>query len=112
MARNRTRKHSKIFYMTDEEKEIIKEKFLLSGQANMESFIRKMLLTGYVVQLDVKPIDEISSLLRICSNNLNQIANRMNSYEYVGESDIRFIRDLHTKLWELILEFVGKMAEL
>lgn len=97
------------FRVTDKEETLIKEKFQQSGLPNYSSFLRKLVLTGHAITLDVKPIDEIASLLRICSNNINQIARKMNSYESIGESDIRYLKELHGELYNMMKELAKKI---
>ena len=38
-----------------------------------------MCIDGYIVQLQIKELDECAKLLRYTSNNVNQIARRVNS---------------------------------
>lgn len=51
----------------------------LAGIRNMSAYIRKMCIDGYVINLDLPELHECSRLLRSASNNLNQIARRVNS---------------------------------
>lgn len=55
----------------------------------MSAFIRKMSIDGYVINLQIPELAECSKLLRYTSNNLNQIARRVNSGGeiYPGEVD-------------------------
>ncbi len=55
---------------------------------NMSAYIRKMCIDGYVVNLDMKQLNEASKLLRITSNNMNQIARRVNSGGDVYREDV------------------------
>ena len=51
----------------------------LAGIRNKSAYIRKMCIDGYVINLDLPELKECSRLLRSASNNLNQIARRVNS---------------------------------
>ena len=67
------------FSVTDEERELIEQRMALMGVHNMSAYIRKMCIDGYIVQLQIKELDECAKLLRYTSNNVNQIARRVNS---------------------------------
>ena len=67
------------FKVTDEERGLIEQRMALIGVHNMSAYIRKMCIDGYIVQLQIKELDECAKLLRYTSNNVNQIARRVNS---------------------------------
>ncbi|MDL2254256.1 MobC family plasmid mobilization relaxosome protein [Ruminococcaceae bacterium OttesenSCG-928-I18] len=67
------------FKMSPGEREHIEKMMALAGFRNMSAYIRKMAANGYVVRLDLPELDVCSRLLRSASNNLNQIARRINS---------------------------------
>ena len=51
----------------------------LAGIRNMSGYIRKMRIDGYTVNLQIPELAECTKLLRYTSNNVNQIARRVNS---------------------------------
>lgn len=67
------------FKVTDEERGLIEQKMALAGIRNMSAYIRKMCIDGYIINLQIKELGECSKLLRYTSNNMNQIARRVNS---------------------------------
>ena len=67
------------FKVTDEERSLIEQRMALMGVHNMSAYIRKMCIDGYIVQLQIKELDECAKFLRYTSNNVNQIARRINS---------------------------------
>ena len=67
------------FKVTNEKRALIEQKMALAGVRNMSGYIRKMCIDGYIVQLQIKELDECAKLLRYTSNNVNQIAHRVNS---------------------------------
>ena len=67
------------FKVTDEERSLIEQRMALMGVHNMSAYIRKMCIDGYIVQLQIKELDECAKLLRYTSNNVNQIARRVNA---------------------------------
>ena len=67
------------FKVTDEERELIKQRMSLANTRNMSAYIRKMCIDGYTVHLQIPELTECAKLLRYISNNVNQIARRVNS---------------------------------
>ncbi|MDO4647901.1 MAG: plasmid mobilization relaxosome protein MobC, partial [Eubacteriales bacterium] len=66
------------FRVSPQELARIKQKKDEIGIQNMGAFLRKMAMDGYCFNMDTKSVLEISSLIRRCSNNLNQYAKRAN----------------------------------
>ena len=64
--------------LTEEEHRLLKEKMARIGVTNQEAFLRKMALDGLVIRLDLPELKQMISLLRYTSNNINQIAKRLN----------------------------------
>ena len=77
MAKEKTR--GIYFKVTDEELNLIKQRMALAGIRNMSAYIRKMCIDGYTVHLQIPELTECAKLLRYTSNNVNQIARRVNS---------------------------------
>ncbi len=67
------------FKVTDEERALIKQRMALMGVRNMSAYIRKMCIDGYTVHLQIPELTECAKFLRYTSNNVNQIARRVNS---------------------------------
>ena len=67
------------FKVTDEERRLIERKMELAGVHNMSAYIRKMCIDGYTINLQIPELFECAKLLRYTSNNMNQIARRVNS---------------------------------
>ena len=83
------RKSSGIYFkVTDEERGLIEQRMALMGVRNMSAYIRKMCIDGYIVQLQIKELDECAKLLRYMSNNVNQIARRVNSGSVVYSDEV------------------------
>jgi predicted transcriptional regulator len=81
-------------------RELVKEKMELANIRNREAYIRKMILDGYVVRLDLSDVRKMVQLLSNATSNLNQIAKRANETRSVFESDITDLQAHYEKLWE------------
>jgi len=67
------------FKVSDKERELIEQKMALAGIRNMSAYIRKMCIDGYIINLQIPELAECAKFLRSTSNNVNQIARRVNS---------------------------------
>ena len=65
------------------------------ASAAWEPICGKMALDGYCIRLDLQDVKALVSLLRICSNNLNQYAKRANETGSIYRADIE---DLQKRL--------------
>ena len=76
MARNRNVQI--IFWVSEAEKGMIEEKMVQAGMRNLSAVLRRIAIDGMIVRLELPELKEMVSLLRYASNNINQIARRMN----------------------------------
>ena len=67
----------------------IREKQKELGIRNTGAYMRKMAMDGYCVNLDLSDVAQVSTLLRRCSNNLNQYAKRANESGSIYRSEER-----------------------
>lgn len=67
----------------------------------MSAYLRKMALDGICVKLELEDVRELISLLRRCSNNLNQYAKRANETGSIYAADIEDLQKRMDEIWEL-----------
>lgn len=77
--------------LSSEELEQIEKKMLQANIKNRSAYIRKMALDNEIIIFDMKEINEISRLLSITSNNINQVAKACNRYANIDINDIATI---------------------
>ena len=92
------------FKLSPEHKKLIHEKMECANIRNMSAYIRKMVLDGYVVRLDLSDVRKMVQLLSNSSNSLNQIAKRVNADGSIFASDIKDIQDNYDLLWDQVRE--------
>lgn len=93
-----------------EEMERIKQKMAELGIINRSAYVRKMALDGYCINLDLTDMKEMVSLLRRCSNNLNQYAKRANESGSIYAGDIRDLQTRQSEIWEIAKEMLARLA--
>ena len=82
------------------------------GIQYLSASIRQMALNGYVLHVDLAPVKELVSLLRRCSNNINQVAIQANTYGGIYPGEIESLRLDYDALWERTGEVLRQLAEL
>ena len=87
----RTRIHPVQFYLNDDEQYILEEKYRLSRMKSKSAFLRKMILYGFVYEVDYSHIRKMNTLLGNISNNLNQITDEPCLISLFTKSQIRII---------------------
>ena len=100
------------FKVSPEEKELIEKKMAQLGIHNQRAYLRKMAVDGYAVRVDMSDFKALVSLLRICSNNLNQIAKRVNSTGNLYEEDVADLQERYGELWGAVSTLLGKLDNL
>ena len=109
---NRVRKVQLNFRVTEREKELIEARMQEIGTTNREAFLRKIAIDGMLVKLEVPELKEILSLMRYTSNNLNQIAKRVNGTGEIIESELKEVRDSQEKIWNGINRILKRLGEM
>lgn len=104
----RTRTHPVQFYLNDDEQYILEEKYRLSRMKSKSAFLRKIILYGFVYEVDYSHIRKMNNLLGNISSNLNQITHRINSTNTVYPKDLDDIKELMEKIWQLQKSMVSK----
>lgn len=112
MARNLDRSIPLQFYVTEEERRLIEQKMALLGTRNMSAYLRKMALDGYVVRMDLSELKELVSLMRYTSNNVNQMARRLNEGGQIYEVDVREVCQNQERLWEGLHGILDRMSRI
>lgn len=97
---------------TLQELEILHQKMAEAGVRNRSAYVRKMSLDGYVVHLDMSDIREMITLLRRCSNNLNQIAKNANATGSIYASDLSEVQARQDEIWENTKEILARLSSI
>ena len=105
---NRKRTNPVQFYLDDEEQYILDEKFKLSGMKSKSAFLRKLILYGYVYDVDYSYLRNYNTELGRISSNLNQIAKRVNSTGNIYQEDMDEVKELMNEVWRTQKSMLSK----
>ena len=89
------------FRVTEEERALIEQKMKLVPTRNMEAYLRKMAIDGYIIQIDHADIKAMTAEIQKIGVNINQIARRVNATSTVYEADIQEIKERLAQIWQL-----------
>lgn len=109
---NKTRPLRIQFHVSREELEAIEQKRAESRITGREAFMRKLVLEGRVLVLDVPEIRQMSALMGRCAGNLNQIAKRVNSTGRLYSGELSETRDTLNQLTEEVRKVYQQLMEL
>ena len=102
---NRFRNERIEIKVTKEEKDIFYQKMRLSKSKSMSHFLRKCVLEKEIYIVDLEPFRSLQYLLANATNNINQIAKRVNSTGVIYKEDIgdikKEIEHFSKELWQI-----------
>ena len=96
---NRNRTNPVQFYLSDDEQYILTTKFKASGMKSMSDFLRKLVLYGYVYDVDYSHLQNYNTELGRISSSLNQITKRINSTGNICQDDMNEVKELMNEVW-------------
>ena len=105
---NRKRTNPVQFYLDDDEHYILNEKFKISGMKSKSAFLRKLILYGYVYDVDYSYLRNYNTELGRISSNLNQIAKRINSTGNIYKEDMDEVKELMNEVWRTQKSMLSK----
>lgn len=100
------------FRVSPEERDVIEQKMAQLGTTNMAAYLRKMALDGYVVNLELPELQEMVSLLRRSSNNLNQLTRRVHETCRFYDADLEELRQSYDGLWDAAQKILTSLAKI
>ena len=100
------------FVMSEEEISRMRMKMEELGIRSQSAYLRKMALDGYSVKLDLQDVKEMVSLLRRCSNNLNQYAKRANETGSIYEADMKDLQTRFDEIWDVGKEILLRLSSI
>ena len=112
MGKNRVRNNRIHFHLDDNEKKRMEQRMESVGVKNRDSFARKLILDGFIIQIDTTPTAELVRLIKNATTNINQIAKRANESGSVYENDVLDLAAELQKIVPLVVEAHKNVANL
>ncbi len=103
--KNRERNERIEIRLTEDERTIFEKKMKMAKCKTMSHFIRKCVMESDIYIVDLQPFRELSGVLYKVSNNINQIAKRVNQTGLIYQSDIKDMQDeienIAKEIWDI-----------
>ena len=80
------------FRVTEEERELIRRRQEQTGMKNTRAYLLKMTVDGRVIRVELDSVKEMNRLLSNATNNINQIAKKVNETSNIYLVEIEDIR--------------------
>ena len=102
-----------IRFMVDEkERDLIYKRMEQTGIKNLRAFLLKQAIDGQVIHIELDSVKEMCRLLSNATNNLNQIARRVNGTGNIYAEDIADLQARYDELWTQTKVILKKLAAL
>ena len=105
---NRTRTNRNEVYLDDKEQFILEAKFKESKMRSKSAFLRKLILFGFVYDVDYSYLRDYNTELGRISKSLNQIAKRINSTNHIYQEDMDEVKELMNQVWRTQKSMLSK----
>ena len=99
-------------WVSQEELDMIHQKMAEFGTSNMGAFVRKMVIDGYIVKLDIPELREILHQLGPIGNNVNQMARKLNAGGSIYREDIAEVNAKLDAVYKLQRRILKKLAKI
>ena len=76
------------------------------------TFLRRLILYGFVYDLDYSDLRDYNATLGKINGNLNQIAKRMNATGNVYKADVEEVKKLMKQVWDTQLAMLKKQPSM
>ena len=109
---NRNRSRQVKFWVSEEEYQLLQKKMEAAGGVNQGAYIRKMILDGYIVNLEIPELKEIIRLLSITSNNVNQMARQLNSGNGIYPQELTEVEAQLEQIYKLLRKVMRGISKI
>ena len=108
----RSRNISMNFYVNAEEHDMIKRRMEQAGVKNLRAFMLKQAIDGRVIHVELESVNEMCRLLSNATNNINQVAKRINETGNIYAEDINDLSNRYNELWTQARKILRKLSAL
>ena len=108
----RSRNVNLAFRVTEEERDLIERGMKQAGMKNMRAFIVKQAVEGRIIHVELDSVREMVRLLSNATNNINQIARRVNETGSVYAADLDDLRGRYDEIWGQTKEILRRLSAL
>lgn len=108
----RPRNVSLAFRVSEKERELIELRMQQAGMKNLRAYIVKQAIDGRVISVELESVNEMVRLLSNATNNINQIARRVNETGNFYAADLEDLSERYDELWGQTKEILRRLSAL
>ena len=90
------------FWVTSEEKKMIRKKMILSRTANMGAYLCKMAIDGIIVNTDTTYLEKQFFEMHKIGVNVNQLARLANATGSVTPEEMKELKGMIKEIWHIL----------
>ncbi len=98
--------------VSEDELNIIEKRALLTNEKSLSSYLRKMAISGVIVNVNISEFADLKRELTAVGANVNQIARRINSTNRFYDDDVEYIKEVNEKIWQSLNSVQSKLRSL
>ena len=99
-------------WVSQEELDMIHQKMAEFGTTHRGALVRKMVIDGYIIKLDLPELKEIIHLLGPIGNNINQMARKLNAGGSIYIEDMEEIRTNQDEIYKLLRKVLISLSKI
>lgn len=100
------------FRVNEAVRDMIQRRMEQTGVTNLRAYMLKMAIDGRVIHVELDSIREMVRLLSNATNNINQIAQRVNSNGNFYAADMADLAARYDELWTQAKTILQELAEI
>ena len=100
------------FRVTEKERDMIRKRQAETGILSQREYLLRMAADGLVVRVETDGVMEMNRLLSNATNNINQIARRVNETRSVNSADMEFIKSRLEEIWSQQKDILRNISKL
>ena len=97
------------FRVTEQERDVIRQRMELMGITNLSAYMRKISQDGFLYTVNIDGLPEICKEVEAIGQNINQVAKRVNSTNTIYAEDIRQMKAELDRIWDLLKKILSKI---
>ena len=109
---NRTKNINLHFMVNEEEHALIQRQMAQSGIKSLRAYLLKQAVDGRIIHVELDSVRDMVRLLSNATNNINQIARRVNETGSIYVADIEDIRGHYESIWKQTKEILRRLSAL
>ena len=98
--------------VNEEEHALIKRQMEEAGIKSLRAYLLKQAIDGHIIHVELDSVRDMVRLLSNATNNINQIARRVNETGSIYAADIDDIKGHYDELWGQTKEVLRRLSAL